>query len=608
MKYYILIGLLLHCLAASARYQPNWDSLNSRSNPEWYDDAKFGIFIHWGVYSVPAWAPVGTYEEWYWMWLEQDIAAGNGSVLEFHRKNYGENFEYPDFAPMFRAELFDPNYWAYVLAKSGAKYIVPTSKHHEGFTLWKSPQSWNWNAVDNGPHRDLLKDLLDAVEAHGLHRALYFSLYEWFNPLYRGPHPHEYVEQIMLPQLYDVVTNYKPDYIFADGEWEHSSEFWNSTDFLAWLYNDSPVKDSVVVNDRWGNDCKGKNGGAFTAEYDGEVWWDHKWEENSGMDVFSFGLNRASQLANYSTPRQALHLLVRTVSNGGNYLLDFGPTADGRMPLLIQDRLLNIGEWLSVNGDAIYRTRPWSVRNEPANNHTWIYYTRSKQSSSVVYATFLSWKTNNLLLTVPESSSSTVVTLLGHNQPLNYRFNASEGLHITLPQLPPDEIPSRHMWSLKLTGVKELPSLIPVQNYFSQNFSDNALCSNSSCVEFVTSRPDGYYSVENFEGILLKDNIDGTVPLSLFYSKLRKDFASVTNKSVFNGDTSYQFLGTQGFVFKQRSRPGLIALDLYYNAQLTDFFLLGTPESKQQAMQSGYKFIGTQGYAFGGPYYDNIFL
>eukprot|EP00029_Vermamoeba_vermiformis_P004477 TRINITY_DN1501_c0_g1_i1.p1 TRINITY_DN1501_c0_g1~~TRINITY_DN1501_c0_g1_i1.p1 ORF type:complete len:279 (+),score=92.03 TRINITY_DN1501_c0_g1_i1:214-1050(+) len=278
------------------------------------------------------------------------------------------------------------------------------------------------------------------------------------------------------------------------------------------------------------------------------------------------------------------------------------------MPLLVQDRLLNIGEWLSVNGDAIYKTRPWGVRNEPAHNRTWVYYTRDKYSSNNVYATFLSWKTNDLLLTVPEPSSNTVVTLLGHNKPLSYRYNASEGLHITLPQLTPEEIPSRHMWSLKLTGVKDLPSLVPVQNFYSQNFSDNALCSNSSCAEYVKSLPGGYYSLENFEGILMKDNIDGTIPLYLFYSKLRKDFASVTNKSVFNGDTSYQYLGTQGYVYKQRARPGLIALDLYYNAQFTDFFLLGTPESKQQAQQSGYKFVGTQGWAFGGPYYDNIFL
>ena len=126
---------------------------------------------------------------------------------------------------------------------------------------------------------------------------------------------------------------------------------------------------------------------------------------------------------------------MRTVSNGGNFLLDFGPTADGRMPLFVQDLLTSIGEWLGVNGDAIYRTRPWSVRNEPANNHTWIYYTRDKHANSIVYATFLSWKSNHLLLTVPEPSSNTVITLLGHNQPLSYQFNASEGLLITLPQL-----------------------------------------------------------------------------------------------------------------------------------------------------------------------------
>ncbi len=143
------------------------------------------------------------------------------------------------------------------------------------------------------------------------------------------------------------------------------------------------------------------------------------------------------------------------------------------------------------------------------------------------------------------------------------------------------------MWSLKLTGVKDLPSLVPVQNFYSQNFSDNALCSNSSCVAYVKSLPNGFYSVENFEGILMKDNIEGTVPLYSFYSKLRKDFASVTNKSVFNGDTSYQYLGIQGYVYKYQTRPGLISLDLYYNAQLTDFFLLGTPVSTALLLLQG---------------------
>lgn len=127
------------------RYDPNWASLDTRQLPEWYEDAKFGIFIHFGVYSVPSWQPVGQYAEWYW---ERLVNKDDGGVTaEFHEQTYGPNFRYQDFAPMFKAELFNATEWADLFRRAGAKYTVPTSKHHEGFTLWPNRQSWNWNAV-----------------------------------------------------------------------------------------------------------------------------------------------------------------------------------------------------------------------------------------------------------------------------------------------------------------------------------------------------------------------------------------------------------------------------------------------------------------------------
>ncbi len=138
----------------------------------------------------------------------------------------------------------------------------------------------------------------------------------------------------MLPQLYDVVTNYQPQLIFSDGmkhvewpsgEWEHNSDFWNSTDFLAWLYNDSPVKDTIIVNDRWGSETRGAHGGYYTAEYSKQTWLNHKWEANRGVDVFSFGYNRNSQAGNYTSARDLVRILIETVAYGGNLLLDIGP-------------------------------------------------------------------------------------------------------------------------------------------------------------------------------------------------------------------------------------------------------------------------------------------
>src|SRR5689334_20939051 len=352
-------------VAQATHYEANWESLDKRPTPNWYTDARFGIFIHWGVYSVPAYSPVGKYAEWYWNSLDKgptDRGKPN-PTWEFHKKNYGENFPYANFAPMFKTEMYDPAYWAKVFEESGAKYIVLTSKHHEGFTLWQNQQAntaWKrpWNAVDAGPKRDLLGDLTNAVRARGLKMGIYYSLYEWYNPLWLSDKPR-YITEHMHPQFKDVVTKYKPSIIFSDGEWDLTSAEWKSPELLAWLFNDSPVKDEVVIDDRWGKDTRHKHGGYFTTEYTaGMADTNHPWEESRGMG-YSYGYNRAERVEHYRTGRELVLMLVDLVSRGGNLLLDIGPTADGRIPVIMEERLLQMGRWLDVNGEAIYGTRPW---------------------------------------------------------------------------------------------------------------------------------------------------------------------------------------------------------------------------------------------------------
>lgn len=164
-------------------YEPSWSSLDKRETPSWFKDAKFGIFIHWGVYSVPSWRKVeraryASYAEWYYARVMNNRENGG---YEFHRKNYGENFEYRDFAPLFKAELFDPDFWAGIFLQSGAKYVVLTSKHHDGYCLWPTKNAWkkNWNSMDVGPKRDLLGDLATAVRKKGLKMGIYYSITEW---------------------------------------------------------------------------------------------------------------------------------------------------------------------------------------------------------------------------------------------------------------------------------------------------------------------------------------------------------------------------------------------------------------------------------------------
>jgi alpha-L-fucosidase len=210
------------------------------------------------------------YAEWYWL---SAIHPGEqfAESRAYHQQNYAGT-DYMDMADGFRAELFNASYWADLFYRSGAKYIVPTSKHHDGFALWPSVHASRaygrpWNAVDVGPKRDLIGEIAAAVRARGLKFGIYYSLYEWFHPLWRPEEEGtvaDYVSTHLLPQLKDVVQRYGPSLIFSDGEWDLPSHYWRSEEFLAWLYNESPSKAEVIVNDRWGKECRHKCAGYFT--------------------------------------------------------------------------------------------------------------------------------------------------------------------------------------------------------------------------------------------------------------------------------------------------------------------------------------------------------
>jgi alpha-L-fucosidase len=462
MKKIIIPALLLMTMWVNGQtYKAEWESLDKRPVPGWFHDSKFGIFIHWGVYSVPAWGPTGDsigvydrYAEWYW-WKMDQPGKVQKYFKDFHTKTYGPNFRYQDFAPMFKAELFDPDKWADIFKESGAKYVVLTSKHHEGFTLWPSAQSWNWNSVDVGPHRDLCGDLTDAVKKKGLHMGFYYSLYEWFNPTYRNNFP-DYVDNHMIPQMKDLVTRYKPDILWTDGEWDKLSKEWKSEEFLSWLFNSSAVKDNIVVNDRWGSETRSKHGGIYTTEYglvgdkegiDNTV--PHPWEECRGIGT-SFGYNRTEGLSEYSTPEELIKLLVSTVSAGGNLLLDIGPAADGTIPVIMQQRLLEMGKWLKVNGEAIYNTNPFikSKKEElinPETNKSMFFTQKGKD----VYVICLNWPKNGIILKeMPEKNVK--VVLLGNNSPVQIKANG-KNIEINPPSLTPDD--NQLAYVFKLSGL-----------------------------------------------------------------------------------------------------------------------------------------------------------
>ena len=476
--------LLVTALAAlgglSAQlYQPTWDSIDSRPTPAWFTDAKFGIFIHWGVYSVPAYAPVIpgklAYAEWYWNAMTQGKNNPKASAIQtgtwaYHQKQYGANTAYQDFAPQFHAELFDPDHWADVFARSGANYVALTSKHHEGFALWPSKEAsatWGrpWNAVEIGPKRDLVGDLTDAVRKKGLKMGFYYSLYEWYNPVWLSDKPR-YIREHMTPQFKDLVTRYKPSIIFSDGEWDLPSADWGSPALLAWLFNESPVKDDVVINDRWGKDSRHKHGGYYTTEYTpGMAAMDHPWEESRGMG-FSYGYNRAERIEHYHSGRELVTMLIDLVSRGGNLLLDIGPAADGTIPVVMEDRLLQIGDWLKVNGDAIYGTKPWKqTRQWRGGAAPKVEYNKEFEAaydvmkSTAAVEAFFTSKGRDLYAIMPRWPGRTfevkdvdgvkAVSMLGSNAALKFKAGKG-GVSVELPELP-QELMAQPAWTLKLS-------------------------------------------------------------------------------------------------------------------------------------------------------------
>ena len=473
MKKIFCIAVLFITISSFAQtYQPTWESLDSRPVPQWFKDAKFGIFIHWGVYSVPGYSTVGNYAEWYQNGLEN----GDSARIKFHKEKFG-NRTYYDLANDFKAELFNPDEWAKLFEASGAKYIVLTSKHHDGFCLWPSKEAnrdWGfpWNAKDVGPKRDLLGDLFKAVRKTSVHAGMYYSLYEWYNPIWKVD-KSKYAIEHAWPQMKDLINTYKPDVFWTDGDWEASDSVWKSKEFLAWMYNESPVKDKVVTYDRWGGDVRFHHGAVFTPEYEPNVdFEDHYWEESRGMG-YSYGYNRAEDAWDYNSAQSLVLHLIDKVSRGGNFLLDIGPDAHGKIPPIMEERLLQIGEWLKINGEAIYNTVRWkipaqwsegrrdyhakggdvmlklTVDPDPGYATKEIFYTYNANTNSL-YAIFPKYPSDRKLIlkdiTLP---SNTMINFLSTGENISWK-QVGENVVVNLPDYDPNKIKAPYAYVLKI--------------------------------------------------------------------------------------------------------------------------------------------------------------
>ena len=375
-RLFLLLAMAVSALSLNAQVLPTWESINQRGYPQWFSDAKLGIFIHWGVYSVPSFASKEGYAEWYYRGLMT-----SDDRKAFQERIYGKDFRYEDFVPMWKGELWDPNEWAELFKKSGARYVLLVTKHHDGYCLWPSAYAPGWNSVETGPHRDICGELTEAVRAKGLKMGFYYSLPEWTSDIHRWyVDPDDsigtYVDTHMIPQLKELVERYKPTVLFTDGEWRNSAEQWHATELISWYYN--TVGEEAIVNDRWG---KGQQHGFRTPEYSaGITLTDRPWAECRGLGR-SFALNRNEPLENYMSSEALIRHFCVLVAAGGGMTLNVGPAADGKIPLLQQERLLDLGHWLDINGEAIYGTRPYKkfyemkpvtvVRSDQEINFDW---------------------------------------------------------------------------------------------------------------------------------------------------------------------------------------------------------------------------------------------
>ena len=459
----LLCFLVSPCLQGQAQapshYEASLESLNKHPLPQWYGDAKLGIFIHWGLYSVPGWAPLihpehdftspdyithNPYAEWYLNSMRLDGAP----TQAYHREHYGADYDYYNFAPVFDREIqkWNPDVWAKIFHDAGAKYVVLTTKHHDGFTLWPSSTP-NPKLPADRQHasRDIVGELTTAVRDQGLRMGLYYSGgYDWtFVP---GP--------IRIPADYEAVKPQSEAYgKYADAHVReliqryHPAVLWNDIDYpksghpleiIAEYYNAVP---DGVIDDRFGV----KHSDFTSPEYQTlDKISLTKWEECRGLGR-SFGYNRAEGEAETIAPADLIHLLVDIVSKNGNLLLDVGPEADGTIPDVQMDRLRVLGAWLQRNGEAIYGTHPWKrAVGETADGIS----VRFTEKGSTVYATLLSQpKTTTVTLKSLSPKAGSQINLLGESGSLVWSQQADD-ITVKLPST----LPGRYAYVLKITG------------------------------------------------------------------------------------------------------------------------------------------------------------
>ncbi|CAG8949483.1 hypothetical protein HYFRA_00007713 [Hymenoscyphus fraxineus] len=457
-------------------FSSDLDSIAKHESPDWFNEAKYGIFIHWGVYAVPGWGnstPWEIYAEWYW-WYGHHRIADKADVYNYHLRTYGPDVVYDDFFSNFTAENWDAKSWVDLFADAGAQYFVLTTKHHDGFALFDTEDTTHRNSLHYGPKRDILKELFDAAKRYQpqLKRGTYFSLPEWFNPLYgkygfsqfdtpgsttwpgiiaNNPYTQEvepytgatnvsdFIDDLMVPQMEMLAYNYETDIMWCDcGGANGTGPF-----AAEWFNNAASSGRQVAINNRCGlavSDFDTPEYSTFSSISE------RKWESNQGMDPYSYGYNRATPPELYMNATTLVGILVDMVSKNGNLLLDVGPKADGTIDVTQVAHLLEAGIWIKANAEAIFNTSYYFVGAEDPSGNL-----RFTQTTEAIYVISLVKPAETLLVDVPlPIMDGDVVTMIGAGNGTEVEWkSAGRGIEITVPMALIDA--GSYAWVFKIT-------------------------------------------------------------------------------------------------------------------------------------------------------------
>jgi alpha-L-fucosidase len=465
-------------VTAKGPFAPDWRSLERFSVPAWYEDAKFGIFIHWGVYSVP-----GFGNEWY----PRNMYKRDTPEFAHHVATFGPQsaFGYKDFIPRFRADRFNAKEWAALFRAAGARYVVPVAEHHDGFPMYDCSLT-DWNAMKMGPRRDVIGELAAAVRAEGLvlgvssHRAEHWWFFDQgktfdsdvrdlrYASLY-GPAvdrqssekqltaPDQPFLDDWLARTAELVDKYRPQLVWFDWWIAQPAFHRNLQTFAAFYYNrGAEWGTGVAINYK-------KHGGESFPDTAGVLDIERGqlaairplfWQTDTSVSNTSWGYVEKQE---YKTVDSIVDDLVDIVSKNGTLLLNIGPRPDGTIPDPEQQMLRDIGRWLSINGEAIYGTRPWKTFGEGPTQVIEGPFAETKRRAftsedvrftsrgAAVYATVLAWPGDGRVTVRALGSSAPYlkapvarVELLGATQPVKW-VQSADGLHVDLPKIRPSE-------------------------------------------------------------------------------------------------------------------------------------------------------------------------